>query len=271
MLNCDNQFLPNSPSMPGDPDRPCFLLRAHSVWFCCNAAIRKIPSHCAQIPRVGPFLNCNQADTKRPKTVMGTVPSTMPNIRASTVADRFREESMGRSATSMAEAICGAKTAPATGATATPRKLAELLGGATKVWPRRKAAIRLRANAGRMRRAMAQTVTESDGVLYFSEPEIRKITEKIPDPFPENLHWTFSQHHPSTKIPIGEGQATETADWAEAAPRLFLIVSDPGLRNGHQKGVQKQLSFQRNAGTSIRISNTRYTSIKTSKKKLCEY
>ena len=56
------------------------------------------------MPKVGPFLNCNQADTKRPNTVIGTVPRTMPNINASIVADIVRLDVISGISTAFAAA-----------------------------------------------------------------------------------------------------------------------------------------------------------------------
>ena len=111
----------------------------------------------AQMPRVGPFLNCSQADTKSPSTVMGTVPRTMPSIKASTVAATLTllpTSNCWASMASMAWAICGTATTPA--AATAPRSPLEL-GAATKALLRKTAASRLKAMAGRIRRAMASS------------------------------------------------------------------------------------------------------------------
>ena len=70
------------------PTHDCLLL-GHSLksshppsLFSCHLHLPSLGPF-PQIPKVGPFLNCNQAETNRPKTVMGTVPKTMPNITVS--------------------------------------------------------------------------------------------------------------------------------------------------------------------------------------------
>ena len=70
------------------------------------------------MPKVGPFLNCSQAETKRPSTVMGTVPKTMPSMSASRarplgpkpwasmVAETFKLLPMSKSSACAAGARC---------------------------------------------------------------------------------------------------------------------------------------------------------------------
>lgn len=122
------------------------------------------------MPRVGPFLNWSQADTKRPKTVMGTVPNTMPNIKASIVADMLSEEPMSTSMVSMSIALAIWGNAPTTPAVtgSTPRRAADdWRGAATKAFWRATKATRQRATAGRRERIAIAKKGKGQIVLQF--------------------------------------------------------------------------------------------------------
>ena len=143
-----------------------------TIWTCLPIGKSDQDSGSAQIPRVGPFLNCSQAETNRPKTVIGTVPSTMPSIMDSTGADKFNEEPISTSTVSMAIAAWGRDpaTAPAVIICAPRNAASDWRGAATKAFPRNMKAKRPTTIAGMLERdrtAMSQTF-----VFYLPQKEI---------------------------------------------------------------------------------------------------